>query len=285
MSDAKGTSYGDIKLLDLLGSGGMGSVYRAWNEATNEPVAIKIFRADSKISPERVKRMRDREAMILQEVSCPYVVKYFASGQADRVFFFTMEFVGDSLLSRMRGRELVRLSEKINILYQTACALRTIHGKGFVHGDIKPGNILLKKNYSNSFDVKLTDFGIAQRISKSNVIKAKPRERVPGTPKYLSPEQIYQTAVDGRADIFSLGIVAYEMLSGSPPFKADTTRDYLEANLRQSVEPLAELDKNIPPFVADMVERMLARDRDERYDSETLARDILQWARKKAKQS
>ncbi len=267
--------YGKFTLLDHMGKGGVASVYRANDNENGIVLAIKVFEPSEKRTLNTVRRLRDREVRMLISVQHPNVVKFYDSGDRDDSFYYTMEFVENSLHHRMRSQEPLELADRVHILRQVCNALQAIHHQGIVHRDIKPANILLEQAPNGAFHVKVTDLGIAKSISEmKNGRKKGQSTRVPGTPKYLSPEQIRLQAVDGRADVYSLGIVAYELLSGQPPFNAKNTTEYLKCNLNEIPEPLNQVNKDIPSFVVPVVEKMMAKNREQRYDADTLARDM-----------
>lgn len=266
--------FGKFTLLNHMGKGGVANVYRANDNEAGNIVAIKIFEPSERRSSEMVRKLRDREVEMLISMQHPNVVKYYESGSVGDSCYYTMEFVENSLLKRMRSSADLPLVDRIHILRQTCNALQAIHHQGIVHRDIKPGNVLLDEAPSGAIHVKVTDLGIAKHVSETDAPRDKTSGKVPGTPKYLSPEQISLQAVDGRADIFSLGVVAYELLAGTPPFEAGSSEEYLHANVNQEAEPLHHVNEDIPSFINPMVERMLAKDRESRYDSDTLARDL-----------
>lgn len=267
--------FGKFTLLDHMGKGGVASVYRANDNEAGNIVAIKIFEPTDTRPPDVVRKLRDREVRMLISMQHPNVVKYYESGSVDESYYYTMEFVENSLLERMRESDGLEVIDKVHILRQTSNALQAIHHQGIVHRDIKPGNILLDEAPSGAIHVKVTDLGIAKHVSETDIVRdEESSRRVPGTPKYLSPEQIQLKPVDGRADIFSLGVVAFELLAGQPPFQASTSDEYLRANLNQDVEPAHHVNGDIPAFISPMVSRMLKKDREDRYDSDTLARDL-----------
>jgi tetratricopeptide (TPR) repeat protein len=241
---------------------------------TGAIVAVKIFQSGPERAPDVSVKLRDREVRMLQSVQHPNIVKFRDSGEEGDSYFFAMEFVENSLLKCMRRGTPFELADRVLLLRQTASALAAIHHQGIVHRDIKPGNILLDHDPGSTVHAKLTDLGIAKNVSETDIVHEQMPTRVPGTPKYLSPEQIRLQAVDGRADIFSLGVVAYELLTGTTPFRADSTEGYLKANAEQTQLPAREIDGSLPDFLSEMVDRMLVKDREERYDSDTLARDL-----------
>jgi serine/threonine protein kinase len=265
---------GKYTLLDHMGRGGVGSVYRASDNDDGSVVAVKVFASGEERPPEMSRRLRDREVRMLVSVQHPNIVQYRESGQVEDDYYYSMEFVGNSLLKRMRGGNEFSLTDKVLILRQTTSALTAIHHQGIVHRDIKPGNILLDEDPNGAIHVKLTDLGIAKNVSETDIVREQMPTRVPGTAKYLSPEQIRLEAVDGRADIFSLGVVAYELVAGVAPFKGDAVEDFLAANREKRQIPAHVANEDVPDFLGEMIERMLVKDREDRYDSDTLLRDL-----------
>jgi len=268
------TELSKFTLLQKMGKGGVGTVYRARDNDTGRIVALKTFTPDQDRPPQRIRRLRDREVKMLASIRHPNVIRYFESGQYRDCFYYTMEFVEDSLLKLQRSNKPLSLLDKVHILRQSADALVEIHQKGVIHRDVKPGNILLDRDPNGAFHVKLTDLGIAKDVSESDIVREGANHQVPGTAKYLSPEQITHVALDGRSDVFSLGIVAYQLLTGAKPFNAEAPGGYLTANLEQEATPLDHISEDLPAWLCRMLEKMMAKDRQERYDSETLARDL-----------
>ncbi|MHC4789218.1 MAG: serine/threonine protein kinase [Planctomycetota bacterium] len=266
--------FGKYTLLEHMGKGGVGSVFRASDGQDGSIVAVKIFVSDEERPPEMSRKLRDREVRMLLSVQHPNIVKYRESGQVDADYYYAMEFVENSLLKRMRSGEEFDLADKVLILRQTTSALAAVHRQGIVHRDVKPGNILLDQDLSGAVHVKLTDLGIAKNVRETDIVREQMPTRVPGTAKYLSPEQVRLEAVDGRADIFGLGVLAYELLSGKPPFTADNPDAYLAANREQDQRALCQVNPEVPRYLSDVVDRMLVKDREERYDSDTLLRDL-----------
>ena len=266
--------FGHYTLLEHMGRGGVASVYRAVDDHNAEVVAVKIFESGPERRPEQSRYLRDREVKMLVSVQHPNIVKFFESGDVEDDAYYAMEFVENSLLELIREGTDIDLADKVHILRQTTSALVAIHRQGIVHRDIKPGNILLDQDPNGAIHVKLTDLGIARSVSEVDVVRDILPARVAGTARYLSPEQIRRSPMDGRSDIFSLGVAAYELLSAARPFQAETSRDYLTANIEQEPAPLVEVAPDLPLFLGRIVEQMLAKDRENRYDSETLARDL-----------
>ena len=221
--------FGKYTLLNHMGRGGVASVYKALNQETGEIAAIKIFEPTPDIPGERMEKLMDREMRMLLGIQHPNVVRFYEAGHVGDQCYYAMEFVENSLLNRARAPGDLSLLDKVRILRQTANALQAIHHQGIVHRDIKPGNILLDEDAGNLLHVKVTDMGIAKNVSETDIVPTEDGRRIPGTPKYLSPEQIRLKPVDGRSDIFSLGVLAFELLTGRAPFKAASSQEYLQA--------------------------------------------------------
>ncbi len=266
--------FGPYTLLEHMGKGGMGSVYRALETDSGRVMALKVFESGEERPPEVSRKLRDREVRMLVSVQHPNIVKFFESGQVDDDYFYTMEFVGRSLHDLMRSERELSIVRVVHVLRQTAAALGAIHHQAIVHRDVKPANVLLDEDPGGALHVKLTDLGIAKNVAEPDIVREQTQRAIPGTPRYLSPEQIKQGPLDGRSDVFSLGVMAYELLAGTRPFKAEEPMGYLRANLRQEQRPVTEFNPHVPPFLSGMVQRMLAKEPERRYDSETLARDL-----------
>ena len=264
---------GKYSLHEHMGKGSVANVYRATDNETAAKVALKLFEPDER-PPDVMRKLRDREVRMLVSVQHPNIVKFYESGEVDSSFYYTMEFVENSLLTCMREHQEFLLVDKINVLRQCVNALQAIHHQGIVHRDVKPGNILLDEDENGALHVKVTDLGIAKHVSETDVARDNAKRRVPGTPKYLSPEQIQLRPVDGRADIFSLGVVAYDLLSGQPFARGRVSDDFLKANLHVEPRLVHHVNPDLPPFLSQLVAKMLAKDREERYDSDTLGRDL-----------
>ncbi len=267
--------FGKYVLLEHMGKGGVGSVYRAREKASARIVAVKVFRCTERRPVDLTRRLRDREVRMLLGVQHPNIVRFYETGEVGDDFYYAMEFVENSLLSCLRGQRDFDLLNKVRILRQAASALAAIHHQGIVHRDVKPGNILLEDGEGGFVHVKLTDLGIAKSVSETDIVRQQRDGRIPGTPKYLAPEQVAQLPLDGRADIFSLGVVGYQLLTGELPFDADDAEGYMAANVEQQQRPAVEVAGEMPPFLSRMLDRMLAKDREKRYDADTLERDLL----------
>jgi serine/threonine protein kinase len=244
-----------------LGRGAMGVVYRGSDPKINRTVAIKTVRL-SDFDDDIVDEMKERffrEAESAGLLTHPNIVTIYDCGEEHDLAYIAMEYLdGEDLGPYTQGGNLLPLRETLSIVAKVAEALDYAHSKNIVHRDIKPANIM-KLNETN--DIKVTDFGIA-RITSSSKTKT---GVVLGTPSYMSPEQVSGKKVDGRSDIFSLGVVLFEMLTGRKPFKGEdiTTLMY---NIAQERHPsIKEINPRIPTVIEKILDKALEKDLEKRY--------------------
>jgi serine/threonine protein kinase len=240
------------ELLDRLGAGGMGTVWRARDTRTRTVVALKVLHQHLASDPEYVKRF-EREARIAASLESPYVVRVLEFGRDRQTYFLAMEYVeGQTLAQRIKERGPLPTQDAVTVAVAVASALAAARKLGVVHRDIKPQNIMLARDGG----VKVTDFGVARATGQTTMTMA---GSFIGTPAYMAPEVVEATAVDVRADIYSLGVVLYEMLAGRVPFDADTPWGMIRQHERQAPPPLAELAPEAPDWLVRVCERCLAK--------------------------
>ncbi len=252
-----------------LGSGAMGSVYRAYQRAMKRHVAIKILRRDLTDDPRQVERLQ-REAALVGRLDHPHIVRGLDCGESDGIVWFVMEYVeGRTLHERIRKEGPLDPGEAVTIARKMAEAIAHAHAHGVVHRDIKPGNILLAKDG----EPRLADYGLAKGETDDALTQL---DATLGTPQYIAPEQARNPRdADVRSDIYSLGATLYAMLAGRPPFQAETLAATLTKVLYERPMPLSEAAPGTPREVAYVVERMMAKDRRHRYATpEELVRDL-----------
>jgi eukaryotic-like serine/threonine-protein kinase len=253
-----GSNVGRYRIEKFLGAGAMGEVYLAEDPQIDRKLAIKTVRLVGRPQEieERKKRLL-REARAAGRLLHPNVVTLFDAGEAEGLLYLAFEFVeGTDLAARLEAGERLRLREVLRIARQAAEALDYAHGLGIVHRDIKPSNLLERAGR-----VKVADFGIAKMAGQSTELTV--AGSVMGSPQYLSPEQIRGEELDGRSDLFSLGVVLYEMLSGKRPFGGDTITTLVYQILHTEPPSISEL-RAVPPRLEELLRRMLAKERDER---------------------
>jgi tetratricopeptide (TPR) repeat protein len=248
---------GRFEVLGLGGSGGMGAVLRARDLLTGAPVALKIMRRKD------AKARFDEEARILAELRHPGIVRYIAHGKTTAgAPYLAMEWLEGEDLSERLSREGLTVGESIELVRRVADALHCAHTSGVIHRDIKPSNLFLSEGRIDR--IKLLDFGIA-RMHASPAGAALRKGIVIGTPGYMSPEQAMDGPIDARSDIFSLGCVLFECLTGEPPFYAEDVMALLAKILLQDAPRLDEVRGDLDPALSAIVARMLAKDPKERF--------------------
>jgi eukaryotic-like serine/threonine-protein kinase len=261
------------ELTHLIARGGMAQVYRARDRQLDRPVALKVLFPELSVDRAFVERFR-REAQAAANLSHPNIVPVFDWGEDEGTYFIVMELVdGTSLADMLRGGRTLTASHSATLMAQVAAALGYAHRNGVVHRDVKPGNILI----ASDGQVKVTDFGIAQAMSVEDQLAEE--GSVMGTATYFSPEQAEGAAVDGRSDIYSLGVVLYEMLAGRPPFIGDSPVEVSSQHVHGTVPPPSDFNKSIPPDLQAIVMEALAKSPERRYQSaEDLRSDLVRFS-------
>ena len=254
---------GRYRIISELGRGAMGVVYRAEDPKIGREVAIKTLKLADKTDPSEVDGLRERlmrEAQSAGRLSHPGIVTVYDVDEDQGVAFIAMEYVeGRTFDDYLREGLIHDLSFAADVLMQAAAALDYAHSKGIVHRDIKPANLMLTaKNV-----VKIMDFGIA-RVSSSQLTQT---GTVMGTPSYMSPEQVRGESLDGRADQFSLGVIAYEILTGKKPFVGDNLTAVIFKIVSAEPPKVAQLCPWLGPQADAVITRVLAKKADERYES------------------
>jgi serine/threonine protein kinase/Tol biopolymer transport system component len=272
-----GTRLGAYEIRHWIGAGGMGEVYFARDTKLGRYVALKLLLPELTADEERVRRF-EQEARATSALNHPNILTIFEVGKEGDVHFIVTEFVDGVTLRKLMTEERLPLGPTLDIVIQIAAALSAAHGTGIVHRDIKPENIMLRPDGY----VKVLDFGLAklmptqdQRITDPNASTALNMTEpgaIVGTVNYMSPEQLRGMKVDGRADIWSLGVVAYEMVAGHPPFNGLSKSDVIAAILRQEPIQLTRYSEDVPQELQRIVAKSLRKDRDERYQ---IAKDLL----------
>ena len=260
-------------LIRRIGRGGMGDVYLARDERLGRPAALKLLQTSLTRDAERVRRFR-QEARAASSLNHPNIITIYEVGQDDSTaggeHFIAEEFVDGQTLRELCQGEGLTLGAALDVLIQVAGALTTAHEAGIIHRDIKPENIMLRKDGI----VKVLDFGIAKLTEQAMRphgdgfahVTTQPGVLM-GTVRYMSPEQARGLEVDQRSDLFSLGVVMYELLAGTAPFAGETTGDVLVALLAGEPRPLARYVAKLPGALQEIVNRALAKKVEERYQT------------------
>ena len=253
-------TVGKYRLLGELGRGGMSVVYTGLQTSLNRTVAIKMLSHELSLDEEFSKRFR-QEAQIIAALNHEHIVKVYDTESAYATIFIVMEYVdGTPLVKMVETAGHLSWDMCRHILTQTASALAYAHERGIVHRDIKPGNIIITQDN----EVKLMDFGIA-RVNQPG--EQSDNEEVIGTAEFMSPEQIRGKGVDGRADIYSLGIMAYKMVTGHCPFEDADPYVILKRHLRDPITPPRQVNPQVPEDLNRFIMRAIEKDRDHRYQN------------------
>ncbi len=268
---------GHYRLERELGRGGMGIVYLARDEMLDRPVAIKVLPRTAADGEERRERFL-REARTAAQLSHPHVVPIYRADEVQGYAYFVMGFIdGESLSERVLARGPLPLDEGVRYLREVAWALAYAHARGVVHRDIKPENIMIERGSSRAI---VTDFGIAHAEHEKRLTLD---GHVLGTAYYMSPEQVNGESLDGRSDLYALGVVGFFMLSGRLPFEGESASAILVSHVTREPPSLRSIAPNVPAGIATVIDRCLSKKRDDRYaNGEALAEalgDALTQAR------
>jgi serine/threonine-protein kinase len=248
---------GRYEITEPLGQGGMGTVYKAYDPLLARVVAVKVISGQFSTQPDLRERFF-REARAVARLDHPNIVTVYDLGEEDGVPYLAMQFLeGRDLEHRMRAPEGMSLARKVEVAIAVAAGLAHAHAAGIVHRDVKPANVFI----TSEGQVKLLDFGLARlvtsELTRSNVMV--------GTVNYMAPEQLRGDKTDHRVDIFSFGVVLYELFGGRKPFQAESFASIMYKILEETPEPLSELDPTLPPLLVAVVDRAIAKVREDRY--------------------
>jgi serine/threonine protein kinase/tetratricopeptide (TPR) repeat protein len=274
-----GRTLSHYQILAAIGAGGMGEVYRAMDTKLGRDVALKVLPADMARDPQRLMRFQ-REARAVAALNHPHIVTIFSVEEADGLHFLTMELIEGQPLDRLIPEGGFPVERIVDIATALAGALSAAHEKGIVHRDLKPANVML----TSDGRVKVLDFGLAketQREHSGDTTLATEAGVVMGTPSYMSPEQVAGEALDCRTDIFSLGIVLYEMATGRRPFEGRTSAELAVAILRENPRAISDVRADLPADLSRLVRRCLEKDPHRRVQT---ARDVSNELRDLAQQ-
>jgi len=261
---------GRYQVLEELGRGGMGKVYKVFDKEIKEKVALKLLNPDIAADERIIERFRN-ELKLARQVSHRYVCRMFDLNKEGDAYFITMEYIsGEDLKSMVKMMGPMSSGKALIISKQVCKGLAEAHRRGIAHLDLKPQNIMIDKEGS----VRIMDFGIAHSLKE----KIKPKAGVLiGTPEYMSPEQVQGKDVDHRSDIYSLGIILYEMLTGEVPFEGDTPLSVVQKQKSMAPPDPRNINSQIPEEISQMILRCLEKDRGKRYQD---AEEVLEEIRK-----
>src|SRR5512147_1336575 len=271
MALARGTRLGTYEILAPLGAGGMGEVYRAKDLRLEREIAIKVLPTEVAFSPDRLARF-EREAKTVAGLNHPNIVTLHSVEDEDGVRFLTMELVEGQTLSTLVSPGGLPLPKLIELAIPLTDALVAAHEKGVIHRDLKPGNVMVTREGR----VKVLDFGLAKMMGADAPVAQgasftvtadgpiSGEGHVVGTVPYMAPEQLRGETVDARSDLFSLGIILYELATGRRPFTGETSIDVSHAILRETPEPLSRVRADLPSDFATLIDHCLQKNPRER---------------------
>jgi len=259
-ADNSGSGFGRYQIIGELGRGSMGVVYQAYDPQIGRPVALKVLRQDRVSSEAFVLRFLT-EGKAIGRLSHPNIVSIYDIGQGRGTIYLAMEFIEGETLNQVMEKKRLGLKEIVSLGIQAAETLDYAHQKGIVHRDVKPGNIILQANGQ----IKITDFGIAHLEDPSMPQQTQAGE-ILGTPAYMSPEQVLSQPVDGRSDLFSLGIILYELTTGTRPFKGENMASIFNAvMLFHPMEP-SSINPAISQSLSQIIMKCLSKGPEGRFN-------------------
>ena len=261
LAERIGQKVGRYEIIDVLGRGGMGEIYKARDRALERDVALKFLPID--LAQDKTSRQRFlREARSLAKLDHPNIPGVYAIEKLDETYYIAFQYVeGRNLLRVLSQEKPVGVGRALRIIRQVAEALSATHAHGIVHRDIKPENIMVESDDS----VKVLDFGLAKPMRGGTRITQ--TDMYLGTPEYCSPEQIRGEVLDDRSDLYSVGIVLFELLAGNPPFQNSETRQLYPSILNGKRPSIRKTRSSVPRNVDRLIQRLIAKDRDRRIDS------------------
>ena len=267
---------GRYEILQALGEGGMGAVYKARDRELDRLVALKVIRPDLARNPAIIQRFK-QELILARQVTHRNVVRIFDLGEADGIKFITMEFIeGKDLRSLLLEHKKFSPEEAAEIIRQVALALDTAHTEGVIHRDLKPQNIMRDAQGR----IVVMDFGLARSLESDGMTQT---GALIGTMEYMSPEQGLGQELDQRSDLFTLGLIFYELLTGQVPYKAESALASLLKRTQERAVPISQLDSQMPRVLSNIVAKCLERDAKLRYaTAKELLTDLEAWQGKSA---
>ena len=259
MHDPIGRTLGKYRVLEQLGAGGMATVYKAYDPAMDRSIAIKVPSAHLLQDPQFRTRFQG-EARTIAKLEHPHILPVYDFGEEQGVPYLVMRYVDGGTLRDRLSRGVLPLDQALRLVAEVGDALAYAHGKGVIHRDVKPANVLLDHDGS----ALLTDFGIAKLVEQTMQLT---QGVVLGTPQYMAPEQVTGKSVDARTDIYALGVVLYELLTGRRPFEGDTPFAVAFMHVTDPFPPPRQVNPALPEAAERIILKAMARDPADRYPS------------------
>lgn len=266
MSQEIPQNLGKYEVRRELDRGSMGIVYLGHDPYIDRPVAIKVALAEFLTDPDagpRYKKMFFNEAHTAGKLTHPNIIGIYDAGVDGDTCYIIMEYIdgGDTLKSYTKEPNLLPRDKVVEIIFKCAKALDYAHSQGVIHRDIKPSNLLVTKN----MDIKIGDFSIAH-LNETDAAETQPMGMM-GSPRYMSPEQIEEADVDNRTDLYSLGVIMYELLTGRHPYPSENFSELVKQILNEEPPPMKEYRENIPDILEQIVRKAICKDKEKRYSS------------------
>jgi serine/threonine protein kinase len=265
-------ALGEFRLIARLGEGGMGTVFKAYQESKKRFVALKVMNKDLASRPGYVARFH-REARAMGRLNHPHIIKCYAAGESHGFLYLAMEFADGGNLNSLVDRGPLTIADAVTVALAVARGLQSAHEHGIIHRDIKPENILL----TSKGIPKIADLGLAKAADETTIELTQTGIGI-GTPRYASPEQIKDAkGADARSDIYTLGCVFYACLVGQPPFDANTLVGLIKAKDKGTYKPASVANPAVPASLDRLLTKMLAKNPDHRYASCSDVVQELEW--------
>ena len=262
-----GQNIGKYRVLDRIGRGGMGTVYRAIDETLHRDVAIKVL--NTELNDPSVARRFRAEAVTVARLNHPGIATVYELFQHEGQWLMVMEFVrGETLEALVTRKGSLPHPEAVDLCMQALAALAHAHSLGVVHRDLKPANIM----FTESGTVKVMDFGIARVVGTEHLTSA---GFMMGTPAYMAPEQVLGEDIDARADLYAMGVVLYHLLTGKLPFKGHTPFEMAQSRLRDQPTPVRSVRAELPPWLETVLAMAIHREPQRRFQSAPTFREAL----------
>ncbi len=266
MEDLTGKQLGQYQIVSQLGKGGMATVYKAFQPSMERYVAVKLLPRDFAEDPQFVKRFK-HEAKAIAQLQHPNILPVYDFSEADGYTYIVMPFINGGTLTELTQKQSLSIEQSINIISQIGSALDYAHAHGILHRDVKPSNVLIDEHGT----CLLSDFGLAKVVEGNTKYTA--TGSIIGTPDYMSPEQGRGDRLDSRSDIYSLGIMLFELATGYVPFQAETPIGVIIKHIQDPLPSPRSLNPNIPESIEPIIGKALAKDPEDRF---TTAKELVE---------